>query len=248
MWTFASLLPFRRTRRTAAEAWPRELPAVPGFDVAGACRPRHRRGGDFHAVFLPPGEGRVAIAVGDVAGHDALAARLRRIAGRLLERRVAEAGALAPLFGAVNRELAPYMRGGRFMTLFLAVMDGASRSIHWISAGHGPVIAYDPVADGFGDVPGRDIPLGVDPEWRFHEMAHRGWPNGALLVIGTDGIWECRDPDGQMYGADRLRSAVRAASAQAAAGIVAAVMADLDLFRRGRPQEDDLTLLVIKAV
>jgi len=108
-------------------------------------------------------------------------------------------------------------------------------------------MAYDPVADRFEEVMGLDIPLGIDPKWRYHELVHVGWPAGAVLVVGTDGVTEARNPDGEMYGIERMRLAVRAAAGASADGIMRAVSADLEIFRRGRPQDDDVTLVVVKA-
>lgn len=164
------------------------------------------------------------------------------VASRLLRER-----AVIPGGENVNRKLAP-MQAGRFMTLFLAVMVGETRSIHWVSAGHAPVIAYDPVADRFGEVPGSDIPLGIDPDWHYHEAKHTGWSTGALLVVGTDGIWEARNPSGEMYGKKRLLRIVRESRQLDAAAIVHAVNADVAAFRQGRPPGDDATLVVVKAV
>jgi sigma-B regulation protein RsbU (phosphoserine phosphatase) len=227
----------------------RQRPAqIPGFDFAGDSQARYQQGGDYHEIFALPGKASMAVAVGDVAGHDDVAAELKGVARRLLRARAAVPGGLAKLMEGVNRELIPHMHAGRFMTLFLAVMVGEPRSIHWVSAGHAPVIAYDPVADAFDEVPGRDIPLGIDPDWRYHELDHIGWSNGALLVVGTDGIWEARNPAGEMYGKDRLLRVVRTARALTAAAIVAAVKQDVAAFRAGRPPDDDSTLVVVKAV
>ncbi|MBC7906551.1 MAG: serine/threonine-protein phosphatase [Rhodospirillaceae bacterium] len=220
---------------------------IPGFDFAGTSQARYQMGGDYHDIFVPPGKGSMAVAVGDVAGHDAVSARLMGVASRLLRARAAIPGGLAALMEGVNRELAP-MQAGRFMTLFLAVMVRETRSIHWVSAGHAPVIAYDPVTDRFGEVPGRDIPLGIDPDWHYHELNHTGWSTGALLVVGTDGIWEARNPAGEMYGKKRLLRVVRETLRLDAASIVHAVNADVAAFRQGRPPGDDTTLVVVKAV
>lgn len=216
--------------------------------MAVSSRPRSFGGGDYHAVVSPPGGGGMAVAVGDVAGHDALAAHLMEVAGRLLHSQPPLPGTLGSLMDGVNRNLMPHMRAGRFMTLFLAVMVAVDRSVHWVSAGHGPVFAYDPVSDRFGEVPGHDIPLGIDPDWHYRELEHRGWANGALLVVATDGIWEARNPDGTMYGRRRLRECIHGVRHHSAAAIVTAVEADVEAFRCGRPPDDDATLLVVKAV
>lgn len=189
----------------------------------------------------------MAVAVGDVAGHDALAAHLMEIASRLLHRQTFLPGHLGDTMSTVNRQLTDRMRAGRFMTLFLAVMVAERRSVHWISAGHAPVLAYDPGQDSFAEVPGHDIPLGIVPDWQYRESHHHGWATGALLVAGTDGVLEARDPQGRMYGKERLAEAVRSARHGTAASIVRAVDADIDCFRHGRAADDDATLLVVKA-
>lgn len=222
---------------------------IPGFDVAVSAHARCALGGgDYHAVFEPKGRASIAVAVGDVAGHDALAARLVAVAGDLLGRHDPAPGRLGGLMDDVNQRLTPHMLAGRFMTLFLAVMVAEDRSIHWVSAGHGPVLAYDPLGDRFDEVAGLDIPLGIDAAWRYRELDHVGWADGALLVAGTDGIWESRAPGGAMYGKRRLMERVRHARAGGAADIVAAVEADIAAFRAERAPVDDTTLMVVKAV
>ena len=48
---------------------PKEVPPIPGYDAAGIMVPAKEFGGDFYTVF-PVEEGKIAIAVGDVAGKD----------------------------------------------------------------------------------------------------------------------------------------------------------------------------------
>ena len=221
---------------------------IPGFDVAVLSRPRAAGGGDYHAVVAPPGADCMAVAVGDVAGHDAMAAGLMEVAGRLLRRHRVVPGRLATVMEAVNRDLIPHMRAGRFMTLFLAALVAGDRAIHWVSAGHAPGLAYDPTADVFREVAGPDIPLGIDPSWRFRELDHVGWATGALLAVGTDGIWETRAPNGAMYGKSRLAHQIRTHHHRPAQDILAAIEGDLADFRAGRAPSDDATLMVVKAI
>jgi sigma-B regulation protein RsbU (phosphoserine phosphatase) len=228
---------------------PAEPPEVPGFEVAGTSLYCDEIGGDYYDFFKPPGgEGRLAVAVGDVSGHGVAAALLMTAARALLRSRPAQGGTLGELVGGLNRDLVEQVHAGRFMTLFLAVLTAEGRSIHWVSAGHGPALAYDPAQDSFEEVAGLDIPLGVDPDWRYHELSHSGWDTGAVLVVGTDGVWEARSPSGEPYGRERLSAAVRAAHRLSAKHILDAVMADMAAFRQHRPLADDATLVVVKAV
>jgi sigma-B regulation protein RsbU (phosphoserine phosphatase) len=67
-----------------------------------------------------------------------------------------------------------------------------------------------------------------------------------VLVIGTDGIWESLDPQGRMYGKQRLEALLRNHAHLPACRIVEAVMADLESFRQGAGSIDDATLVVVK--
>ena len=69
-----------------------------------------------------------------------------------------------------------------------------------------------------------------------------------MLLIGTDGIWETQNANSEKFGKDRVgRMPLRAHRDQAAEGIVQAVLKALEGFRGKAQQEDDVTLVVVKA-
>jgi len=69
---------------------------------------------------------------------------------------------------------------------------------------------------------------------------------GSILVVGTDGIYESRDREDTMFGHERMREIIRKNSTASAEGIQNAVIDVLQAFRGDVPQEDDVTLVVIK--
>ena len=230
---------------------PRGVPPVPGFEVAGLTLPCDATGGDYYD-FLHPGGAQggatLLAAVGDVTGHGIQAALLMTTVRAFLRARLLAPGEPAAIVNDVNRLLAEDMGdSGRFMTLFLLELDGARRAVRYVRAGHDPALLYDPAADTFTELTGRGIPLGIDAGWRYEEHVPPRLPAGAILALGTDGIWEARGPDGGMYGKERLKSAVRAAASNDAAGIVRAVLNDLETFLAGEARHDDVTLVVVKA-
>ena len=70
--------------------------------------------------------------------------------------------------------------------------------------------------------------------------------SGDIVLIGTDGIWEARDPAGEMFGKDRLRQIIITQAQQSAAQIHTTVVQSVNQFIAAGPQEDDITLVVIK--
>jgi sigma-B regulation protein RsbU (phosphoserine phosphatase) len=69
---------------------------------------------------------------------------------------------------------------------------------------------------------------------------------GQILIIGTDGIWEMHNPEGEMFGKDRLRAVIRTYAEASAAEIVHNIMDNLEQVRRPIQKEDDVTLVVIR--
>jgi len=227
---------------------PKAPPRVPGLDMAALSIYCDETGGDYYDFLEFSGErhGRVGVVVGDVCGHGVGAALLMATARALLRPQAATTASPGQVTAGVNRGLCQDTMGtGRFMTLFYAEIDPAARSLRWARAGHDPAMLYDPGADAFAELGGKGMPLGILDDAGFEDMRRDGVPAGSVLVVGSDGIWETRSPDGEMFGKERLAQVVRQTAVQGAAAVVAAVAQALDDFRGAAPQEDDVTLVVV---
>lgn len=229
---------------------PARAPQVPGFDIAGFSVYCDETGGDYYDFldFTPMGPAAVDIAVGDVTGHGVAAALLMATARALLRGHALRATGIADLVTQVNRALALDAPLDRFMTLYYARLCARERVLRWASAGHDPAIVYRPAGDTFHSAGGVDLPLGVDVETRYTEFGPLRLEPGDVAVIGTDGIWEARNERGEMFGKDALRETVRASAARAARDIGQAVIQSVAEFRGRRPQQDDITLVVLKVL
>ncbi|WP_142850481.1 SpoIIE family protein phosphatase [Telmatospirillum sp. J64-1] len=225
---------------------PARPPRVQGFDVAGQSIYCDETGGDYYDWF-ELGPRRLAVAVGDVSGHGIAAALLMTTVRALLHARRPEAGRLAEQLEAINRQLVTDAHAGRFMTLFMTVLDDETRSIHWVGAGHEPALLYDPLTQRFREVDGPDIPLGVDMDWHYTELSSSGWAEGTVLLLGTDGVRETRSPGGEMFGRDRLQDVLRRNAGKPAQDILDSILAALRDFRAKGVPSDDVTLVVVKA-
>jgi len=224
-------------------------PQIAGFGIAAASRTCDEIGGDYYDLIdLSQGsEPRIAIAVGDVAGHGVAAALLMATMRAMLRARAARRDGLAPIVTDVNASVSADRFSERFVTLFLLEIDTRELVLRWVCAGHEPAIVYDPATDTFEELGGNDLPLGVRGDWEYREHTRVGWRAGQVILIGTDGIWETRGGDGRMFGKDALRELVRAHAARAPREILDAVLAELERFRGGAAQADDVTLVVLKA-
>ena len=228
---------------------PKEAPRIEGFDIAGQSIYCDETGGDYYDFieFSELGHGRVGVAVGDVAGHGIAPALLMTTVRALLRSRIIQPGSLAQIITDVNRLLCiDTSESGNFMTLFFMLMDSDNREVQWVRAGHEPAVVYDPSTDSFSELYGDGIALGVDETWSFQENRQELWSDSQIVLIGTDGIWESENPQGEGFGKKRLREIIRKHKHQTSQEIVHAVTEALANHRQTAPQQDDITMVVIK--
>lgn len=224
---------------------PAGVPEIGGLDIAGRSLSSAEVGGDYYDFV--PGEAGLNVAVGDISGHGVDAALLMTSARAFLRMRAAAPGAPAQIVREMNRHLSEDLDGtGRFMTLFLIRFDPESGRASWVRAGHDPAVVYCPACDCFTEMGGAGLPLGVDSETEFEESLTEILP-GQLIAIGTDGIWEARSPEGEMFGKERFRKLIRRHAKKPAARIIDAVFDAVTAFTAGIRPDDDVTLVVVKS-
>jgi len=228
---------------------PAKAPKVAGLDIAGASLYCDDTGGDYFDYLHLPQAGfgpRIGVAVGDVTGHGVASALTMTTVRALLRAKAHEHKSLAPVINDVNVHMTEDAIGGRFVTLIYMVIEPQTRTVKWVSAGHDPVIVYEPAEDAFSELAGEDIPLGVQGNWHFREGQREDWSTDAIMVIGTDGVWEARNAAGEMFGKQALQEVIRRHAHRSAKTIGEAVSQALDAFRDGTPYRDDVTLVVVK--
>ena len=220
------------------------------LDIAGKSFYCDETGGDYYdyMLFPEPDRGRVAVAVGDVAGHGIASALFMTTVRALLRSRAMQAGKISKVITDVNRLLCEDTdETGNFMTLFFMTVDPVNKEIRWVRAGHDPAIHYDALLDEFSEMGGTGMALGVCDIGSFQEYKQDGWGYGQVILIGTDGIWETKNPQGRMFGRDRMRQILRQNSHASAEKILQAIIHEVNEFRQNAIQEDDITLVIVKA-
>lgn len=247
-------LQLKEALNLAMEVQQNLLPQVPlqnkHIDVAGRSLYCEKTGGDYFDFFPLPGTNghQIVIAVGDVVGHGIPAALLMTTVRALLRSRMTQPGSLAEKIMDVNRLLCMDTTVScDYMTLLVMVMDTAEHEIRWVRAGHDPALVYDPLQDTFEELNGSGMALGIDSEYVYKEYRCFNFTSGRVIAVGTDGIWETENPWEEKFGRDRLRHVLKRHGTHSAQEIMEAVMVDLAAFRQTAPQNDDITLVVVKA-
>ncbi len=229
-----------------------ELPAtLAGVALAYRYLPATEVGGDFYDV-LALEDGRLSVAIGDVAGHGVSSGLVMSMARSALAVQVSFQPEVEAVFRTLNRVVYQSARQRLLTTLCYALIDPQRRELIYASAGH----LYPYRVSTEGDVHALEsvaYPLGVRSELDI-EIRRAKLGEGDSIFLSSDGLVEaCRIDSEEMFGFDRLEESLARHAYKSAEGIVGGVLDDLDDFvGNGAPPDphyyeraDDLTVLVL---
>jgi sigma-B regulation protein RsbU (phosphoserine phosphatase) len=226
--------------------YPREIPRMKGWDVAAACRPAQVVAGDYYDLF-ELGQGRIAIALGDVSGKGLgpalVMAGVRAIIRAALPQRSRD---LAGLMRYLNAYLFATTPDEMFVTLFLAVLDVHTGEITYVNAGHLPPLV---LSSGNVEEPmrltERGPVLGVFLDATFEDYCVSLRP-GSLLAVCSDGVTEALDSRGRMFHERRLVEALQATSDKPAMHTLAHLLEAVERFRGHGEVSDDISVILLR--
>lgn len=252
--TFAQAAEQKKTTQELVQAGriqgsflPIEPPHIPGWQIAIAFQPARQTSGDFYD-FIPLPDGRLVIAISDVADKGIGAALYMASARSLLRAYAVEyPGEPRQVIQRVNRRLTTDTHGGLFVTLFFGVLDPHSGELLYVNAGHNPPYRFYPGEDPLALVK-TGIPLGIFDDVDWEQKQARLDPS-SLLVLYTDGVTEAIDSQENQFGEAGLARSVLRQMAQPAEQRAEAVkdglLKDIREHRGRTSQTDDITLMVI---
>ncbi len=244
-------------REVQNQLYPRSAPGIDRFQLEAACRPARLVSGDYYDYQALP-DGRVAIAIADVAGKGISAALLMatlqsslRMQLRASMERAAAAGAASSyevvstseLVSNLNQHLYANTAPEKYATFLFAVFDGATGILTYTNAGHLP-----PLLVRRGEVQTLDVNgmvVGAFPFARYGESRLHMEP-GDLLVCYTDGVTEPENEYSEMFGEDRLIEVLSKNAHRESEDIARIVIESVERFTGSPELQDDLTLLLAR--
>lgn len=233
-------------RNIQASILPELPPELNGVETAHAYQPASEVGGDFYDV-LALEDGRIAVAVGDVAGHGVSSGLVMSMAKSALAVQVTFDPEVDSVFRTLNRMVYQGARRRLLTTLVYALVDPVRRELFWASAGH--LFPYRIGRDGvLSPLESVAYPLGVRRTLEVRTRRIHLDP-GDLLFLFSDGVVEARAEGSQdLWGFERLEQSLeRHAAMGSATALRDGVLRDLRAFvGSDAPLEDDLTVLALR--
>ena len=126
-------------RQVMEELLPHTTPSIAGLDIAGAHETSLAVGGDYYE-FIPLVDERWAIVIADVVGKGVAAAILVSAIRASMSSLVGHELAVRAIMRRANRFFHESVEGGKYVTLFYAVIDPLRRRMLYVNAGHVPPV------------------------------------------------------------------------------------------------------------
>ena len=233
-------------RAVQRKLFPREKPRLRTLDYCGKCIQARTVGGDYYD-FLQIGPGHVAFVLADVAGKGVGAALLMaNLQGSIHNRAGIEASDLGGLLTAVNRHLFDCTEPDRYATLFFGCYHDETRTLDYVNCGHTPPLLLRQEG-GVEILEATATVLGLFGSWDC-SVRQRQLRPGDILSIFTDGITEANGANGEEFGEKRLLAALEESRQLPSTEILAQVERALQQFRSDQRLQDDLTLVIARAL
>lgn len=237
-------------RHIQLDSLPQVTPRIEGLDISGISLPSTEVGGDFFD-YLNGSDRGLSIVVGDVSGKGTSAALyMAKVQGIL---RSLSSFGLSPreLLIRANQLLCGDLDRRSFVTAIATSFESSARVVNLSRAGHLPLFFY---RDRMGVVervspPGLGLALdhqgAFDTQLQEHKL---NYEPGDILVFVTDGVTEAQNRALHEFGEEKLIEVMLQHAGSSAVQIRDAILRAIDLFAADSPQNDDRTIVVVKAV
>jgi serine phosphatase RsbU (regulator of sigma subunit) len=215
----------------------------PEVSFAARQLPAQLVGGDFYE--FQADLTRLWFVVGDVAGKGMAAALMMAMAQTLFRATAGLGRPIEEVMAHLNRDLGRDNDRAMFVTALGGCLDLGTGVLQLVNAGHN--LPYHLRRDGSIEIvrAANGVALGVVEDASFPVTTYALEPGDALLAY-TDGVCDAVSPSGANFGTSGLERHLDAVGQQDADAIVASVFDVVERFAEGAPQEDDITVAVVR--
>ena len=225
---------------------PLAAPKVPGLMISAKTKPAAEVGGDSFD-FLTVGDATY-IYIGDATGHGVPAGIVMTIVNTLVYVYAEISSSLLDLMVNVNRHLKQRIQETLFMSMVMLKWDHLKKTMSFVGAGHEYILVYHAKTGTCEAIASGGIALGmVADNSKLLKEVVLPFDIGDMIILYTDGIVECRDMAGQLFGLDRLKAAIGKYASQYSPELtIQKIASEVGSYMNGHQQDDDMTVVIVK--
>jgi len=230
-------------RETQQTLLPKTLPELKSYQLFAYSQPTRHVGGDFYD-FLNVEEESFTGVLADVSGKGISAALLSSLLQGALDMEVRLGVTHDEALTRLNRFLLERSQANRFVTLFLFHLGDEGKG-SFISAGHNPSYLFRSESGSVEELKSEHMILGAFP---FAEYASTALQLNAkdILFIYSDGLTDAENPEGDMFGEERLVELIQTEASKGAEHLEMRILQSIEEFTQGMAQTDDITYMLVE--
>jgi sigma-B regulation protein RsbU (phosphoserine phosphatase) len=223
---------------------PDSPPVVPGYDLAVLGDFCFDVAGDYYD-FISLGPQSLLIVSAEVEGKGVTSALIMANLQATLRALVLHLHSLEVLAFSLNEMLYKDTRAGKYLSIFLGLVDTRRNVLQYVNAGHVPPILVRGQSGEIKLLEDGGTVIGLFPQADYNRGSVK-LEQGDLLVCSTDGILKVSDEQKQEYGGKRLAEFVQRHRDRTAQGVVEAVLGEVSSYSTASMNDDDKVLIVMK--
>ncbi len=231
-----------QARQLQLSMLPKMVPDHPHWDIEVYMETATEVGGDYYDFYLDK-DGTLTVTVGDATGHG-LQAGIMVAATKSLYNALLRNDGITDIFRQTSAALKAMGLKGMFMASTIAKF--AEKEMRVSAAGMPFTLVYDAASNSVKSVQLKAMPLGNFPNFPYKEESVT-FNSGDVLVFMSDGLPEMFNNADEMLGESPIEKLLQKIGDADAKSIINALVKLGNDWADGRPQDDDVTLLVMKA-
>ena len=224
---------------------PDVLPVHEHFDFGGRILPARQVGGDFYDVFVLDDD-KIGVLIGDVADKGVPSAIFMARAHALIIAEADSSTSPGEVLRMANKHITRLEKSTQFVTALYGVLDTKTGDFSYARAGHEPPLLLPEKGDVHRLPHKPGMALGLWENIILDEYSI-SLPKGSLLVLFTDGMTDCRNPNGEPFGLERIKVTMSGLWSATAQKSCDQLFDTLMMYQSGSKQDDDVTLVAIHA-
>lgn len=236
---------FLIAREIQQHFFPKQAPDLFGFEIESWAKTCDEIGGDYYD-YIHYFDHSLALVIGDVAGHGIGAALVMASARAALHAYAENIRDLQQVFFKLNNLLESNLEYSNFMTLLIVLLDLKRNTFRYISGGHEGPIFYHRQSDRFHVFPCSGLALGILTNTDYVLSQPYSLQSGDFIILITDGFYEVHHPQEGMMGKSRLMDFLARHRHLSMAELKTRMIEFWENYRNEEPQEDDISLVMIK--
>ena len=219
------------------------------YDIYGVSIPDRIVGGDFFDFLYGDGNSdRLSIVVGDAASKGLRAASQALYVVGGIRMAVSYHSKITTLMSRTNKLLNRAFSEDQFVSMFYTELFNDKKGlILYANAGHNSPILYHAREDKIEVLEPTGQLLGPFPDETYN-VENTYLTVDDVLVIYTDGVSEARNPNGDLFGEQRIQKLIQEYAHKTAQEICSVIIDDVQKYSRGSEETDDRTVVVVKRV